>query len=238
MKTKTTILIAALSYLLIATAFAVIPGCSQPERDITVEAKNQTHQANENASNAKSGVSAAIERLKAAIEAIKAAMPHVKDIGKPSLESATQNNEAAIDKLNETTIDLDAVKNSLLQANAEIDVMQTKYSEQLERYRRLESTWYVRWGRWLQAMFWIITIGWVALVVAGAWLTGGFAPASIAYGIGKFIIRFIPLANLSSLIRSAFFGGDSALKASEKIVTQNHTPEGTPLPVVVNVTTK
>lgn len=71
-----------------------------------------------------------------------------------------------------------------------------------DKYAGLEAKWYVRWGRFIERMLWIIGIAWMALGVLSV-VCGLGNPLGWAFTLSRELVRLIPAMNLFAWVRDA-----------------------------------
>jgi hypothetical protein len=62
------------------------------------------------------------------------------------------------------------------------------------RHAALEGKWYVRWGRWIEAVVFWLVVGWAVAGLASVFL--GFQPLGMLQKLSGFIVHLIPLGNV------------------------------------------
>lgn len=144
-------------------------------------------------SDAVSGVAGVVAHTESAQRHVEQAIPHTDDTGKVHLAAATDEHKEVVADAAETKQALDATAK-------EITVLEGQVVSVKANYTKLESRWYVRWGRWIERALWIIGISWLVLGAASVVLGMG-NPLSLTWRIGKEITRLVPLMNPFSWVR-------------------------------------
>lgn len=127
------------------------------------------------------------------LERATAASPAIAPEPKAHVEAAAASIESQKD-------DLKAAREALAKADANANQVNQDFADLTKRYNALTEEWYVRWGIWLERMFWTVAVGWTVLGIASVFLGLG-NPASWTFWIAKQIRLFLPGANLFSAAR-------------------------------------
>lgn len=117
-----------------------------------------------------------LARADAAAQAVE---PHVASPGRPILKQCR------------TEIALAADSND----RAEVEFAGLKAA-----HEKLEGRWYVRWGRRIEAFFWLVVFAWFGLGLASVVLGLG-NPLGATMALSKEIVRAVPFANLFAWAR-------------------------------------
>jgi len=142
---------------------------------------------------AASGVAGVVAHTESAQRHVEQAVPHTDDTGKVHLAAATDEHKEVIADAAETKQALDATVTQITAMEGQVVAVKADYT-------KLESRWYVRWGRWIERVLWIIGISWLVLGAASV-LFGLGNPLSLTWRIGKEITRLVPLMNPFSWVR-------------------------------------
>jgi hypothetical protein len=144
-------------------------------------------------SDAASGVAGVVAHTESAQRHVEQAVPHTDDTGKVHLAAATDEHKEVIADAAETKQALDATAREITALEGQVVTVKADYT-------KLESRWYVRWGRWIERVLWIIGISWLVLGAASV-VFGLGNPLSLTWRIGKEITRLVPLMNPFSWVR-------------------------------------
>jgi hypothetical protein len=142
------------------------------------------------AANSLPGANAAIYGVAAHVESaeahVQAAKPHTREPGTTRLTAASEEHGLALR-------DAQAAKLALDKAQDERDTL-------TDANALLEARWYVRWGRWIERMLWIVGITWLVAGVLSVVLGLG-NPLSWMGWIGKQLRLLLPAMNVFSWVR-------------------------------------
>jgi len=144
-------------------------------------------------SNAVSGVAGVVAHTESAQRHVEQAIPHTDDTGKVHLAAATDEHKEVVADAAETKQALDATAKEITALEGQVVAVKADYT-------KLESRWYVRWGRWIERALWIIGISWLVLGAASV-VFGLGNPLSLTWRMGKEITRLVPLMNPFSWVR-------------------------------------
>lgn len=145
------------------------------------------------ASEAATGVAGVVAHTESAQRHVEQAIPHTDDTGKVHLAAATDEHKEVVADAAETKQALDATAKEITALEGQVVAVKADYT-------KLESRWYVRWGRWIERALWIIGISWLVLGAASVFFGMG-NPLSLTWRIGKEITRLVPLMNPFSWVR-------------------------------------
>lgn len=178
--------------IMLLAAFA---GCSVLKDNVTQDARHTITYASES--------SAALnQRLVMQQSNLEKLETFIAKDGIPLLESAGENNAAAMELLND-------IKNQIKQLRADMDQIDADYKRLNDEYQHLKNKTSVKIALFIEsAVKWFVAI-WIILGVGGAALTAFMPGGSVLYIVGKELIRLLPFANPFSWIRG-LVGGDSA----------------------------
>jgi hypothetical protein len=171
-------------FVMITTILAT-PGCAGQAKPADA--------ARANVSDAVSGVAGVVAHTESAQRHVEQAIPHTDDTGKVHLAAATDEHKEVIADAAETKQALHATTTQITALEGQVVAAQADYT-------RLESRWYVRWGRRIERALWIIGVSWLVLGAASV-LFGLGNPLSLTWRIGKEITRLVPLMNPFSWVR-------------------------------------
>ena len=174
-----------LQAMIMATTILVAPGCAGHAKPADA--------ARATVSDAVSGVAGVVAHTESAHRHIEQAVPHTNDTGKVYLAAATDEHKAVMTNAAETKQALDATAGQITALEGQVVAVQADYA-------KLESRWYVRWGRWIERVLWIIGVSWLICGVASIVLGLG-NPLSLTWRMGKEITRLVPLMNVFSWVR-------------------------------------
>lgn len=144
-------------------------------------------------SDAVTGVAGVVAHTESAQRHVEQAIPHTDDTGKVHLAAATDEHKEVVADAAETKHALDATAKEITALEGQVVAVQADYT-------KLESRWYVRWGRWIERALWIIGISWLVLGAASV-VFGLGNPLSLTWRIGKEITRLLPAMNVFSWVR-------------------------------------
>lgn len=144
-------------------------------------------------SDAVSGVAGVVAHTESAQRHVEQAIPHTDDTGKVHLAAATDEHQEVVADAAETKQALDATAKEITALEGQVVAVKADYT-------KLESRWYVRWGRWIERALWIIGVSWLVCGVASIVLGLG-NPLSLTWRMGKEITRLVPLMNVFSWVR-------------------------------------
>ena len=174
-----------LQALILAATILVAPGC--------VGHAKPADAARATVSDAVTGVAGVAAHTESAQRHVEQAIPYTDGTGKVHLAAATDEHKAVMTNAAETKHALDATAKEITALEGQVVTVQANYT-------KLESRWYVRWGRWIERALWIIGISW--LVLGAASVAFGLGnPLSLTWRIGKEITRLVPLMNPFSWVR-------------------------------------
>lgn len=88
-----------------------------------------------------------------------------------------------------------------------VTALSNTIAKQRDDYKKLESKWYVTWGRRIERAFWILVFSYFALGLVAIFLPLRLPVAGLE--ISKHIIRFVPAMNWASFIRDRLIGRSS-----------------------------
>jgi hypothetical protein len=171
-------------FIAISTILAT-PGCAGHAKP--AEAARAT------VSDAVTGVAGVVAHTESAQRHVEQAIPHTDDTGKVHLAAATDEHKEVVADAAETKQALDATAKEITALEGQVVAVRANYT-------KLESRWYVRWGRWIERVLWIIGISWLICGVASIVLGLG-NPLSLTWRMGKEITRLVPLMNVFSWVR-------------------------------------
>lgn len=158
-------------------------------------------------SDAASGVAGVVAHTESAQRHVEQAVPHTDNTGKVYLAAATDEHKEVIADATETKQALDATVTQISALEGQVVAIRGDYT-------KLESRWYVRWGRWIERVLWIIGISWLVLGAASV-LFGLGNPLSLTWRIGKEITRLVPLMNPFSWLRDWILARRTAADAGK-----------------------
>ena len=124
---------------------------------------------------------------------VASAVPHANPTGKVYLTAATDEHNAVL-------TDAAKARKAMGDAQNQIGALTGEITRHQDAYQHLESRWFVRWGRWIERMLWIIGITWLVLGATSVVLGMG-NPLSLTWRIGKEITRLLPIMNIFSWVR-------------------------------------
>ena len=139
------------------------------------------------------GVAGVVAHTESAQRHVEQAIPHTDDTGKVHLAAATDEHKEVVADAAETKQALEATAKEITALEGQVVAVKADYT-------KLESRWYVRWGRWIERALWIIGIAWLVLGAASV-MFGLGNPLSLTWRIGKEITRLVPLMNPFSWVR-------------------------------------
>lgn len=139
------------------------------------------------------GVAGIVAHTESAERHVQKAIPHANPTGKVYLTAASDEHTEVLANAAHT---YDALKGAQQQVTALNDTI----ADREAAYSKLEGRWFVRWGRWIERLLWIIGITWLVLGVASVAFGLG-NPLSWTWRIGKEITRLLPAMNPFSWIR-------------------------------------
>jgi hypothetical protein len=174
-----------LQALILAATVLVAPGCAGHAKPADA--------ARATVSDAVSGVAGVVAHTESAQRHVEQAIPHTDDTGKVHLAAATDEHKEVVADAAETKQALDATAKEITALEGQVVAVKADYT-------KLESRWYVRWGRWIERALWIIGISWLICGVASIVLGLG-NPLSLTWRMGKEITRLVPLMNVFSWVR-------------------------------------
>jgi hypothetical protein len=174
-------------FIVISTILTVVPGVGCTGQFKPADAARAT------VSDAVSGVAGVVAHTESAQRHVEQAIPHADDTGKVHLAAATDEHKEVVADAAETKQALDATAKEITALEGQVMAVQADYT-------KLESRWYVRWGRWIERALWIIGISWLVLGAASVVLGMG-NPLSLTWRMGKEITRLVPLMNPFSWVR-------------------------------------
>lgn len=162
---------------------------------ISACAAYQRHAASGGAAidNAAAGVAGVVAHTESAERNVQSAKPHADPVGGAQLDSASAEHAAVLDEASKIGAELKAARESIRSLSNDVE-------EQIDRYKKLEARWFVRWGRWIERALWIIGLSWLGLGIASI-VFGLGNPLGWAFRIGKEISRALPFMNVFSWIR-------------------------------------
>ena len=161
------------------------------------------------------GVAGVVAHTESAERHVQKAMPHANPTGKVYLTAASEEHTEVLASAAHT-------QDALTATRQEVGKLNDALADQQATYQKLESRWFVRWGRWIERMLWIIGITWLLLGAASVALGMG-NPLSWTWQLGKEITRFLPVMNAFSWIRdwiAARRAGSAATPAATATVLQ------------------
>lgn len=174
-----------LQALILAATILVAPGCSGQAKPADA--------ARATVSDAVTGVAGVVAHTESAQRHVEQAIPHTDGTGKVHLAAATDEHKAVMTNAAETKQALDATAGQITALEGQVVAVQADYT-------KLESRWYVRWGRWIERALWVIGVSWLICGVASVVLGLG-NPLSLTWRMGKEITRLVPLMNVFSWVR-------------------------------------
>lgn len=181
------------------TTILATPGCAGHAKPADA--------ARANVSDAVSGVAGVVAHTESAQRHVEQAVPHTDDTGKVHLAAATDEHKEVIADAAETKQALDATVTQITALEGQVVAAQADYT-------KLESRWYVRWGRWIERVLWIIGVSWLVLGAASV-VFGLGNPLSLTWRIGKEITRLVPLMNPFSWVRDWILARRTAADAGK-----------------------
>lgn len=185
MTTQTRAVLIVIITTMLLLSFAVSAGCTGQLRPADA--------ARGKVSDAASGVAGVVAHTESAQRHVEQAIPHTDDTGKVHLAAATDEHQEILSDAAETKQALDATVTQITSLEGQLVTARQDYAQ-------LESRWFVRWGRWIEHVLWMIGIAWLLLGVASVVLGLG-NPLSLTWRIGKEITRLVPLMNPFSWVR-------------------------------------
>ena len=180
-------------FIAISTILAT-PGCAGHAKP--AEAARAT------VSDAVTGVAGVVAHTESAQRHVEQAIPHTDDTGKVHLAAATDEHKEVVADAAETKQALDATAKEITALEGQVVAVRANYT-------KLESRWYVRWGRWIERVLWIIGISWLICGVASIVLGLG-NPLSLTWRMGKEITPLVSLMNVFSWVRDWLLSGRAA----------------------------
>lgn len=144
-------------------------------------------------SQASEGVAGIVAHTESAERHVQKAIPHANPTGKVHLAAASEEHTEVLADAAQTHDALNSTRQQVAKLNDTISDGQAAYG-------KLEGRWYVRWGRWIERLLWIIGISWLVLGAASV-VFGLGNPLSWTWRIGKEITRLLPAMNPFSWIR-------------------------------------
>jgi hypothetical protein len=191
-------------------AFAFLAGCESAPKAAPI-----ARAAVAEASNGTVAIKAHTESAGRAVEAIR---PHVAD--EPAavalVDVAQAEHVEVLKSAEEVAVSLAKADDAITLGAAELAKVEGKLSS-------LEDRWFVRWGLWIERIFWIVVFGWAALGVASIVL-GAVNPIGWPFAISKEIVRLLPFANLFAWLRDGGIAIRTALSKPKPVPTPAPTP--------------
>jgi hypothetical protein len=139
------------------------------------------------------GVAGIVAHTESAERHVRRAIPHANPTGKVYLTAASDEHAEVLANVAHT---YDVLKG----AQQQVATLADSITQGQAAYSKLESRWYVRWGRRIERLLWIIGITWLVLGVASVAFGLG-NPLSWTWRIGKELTRLLPVMNPFSWIR-------------------------------------
>lgn len=139
------------------------------------------------------GLAGIVAHTESAERHVEQAKPHADATGKLHL-SAAQDEHA------EVLADAAEARAALIATQEHIGALNHQLDEARDAYGKLESRWYVTWGRRIERALWTIGLIWLALGIASV-IFGLGNPLTWTWRIGKEITRLVPAMNPFSWIR-------------------------------------
>jgi len=174
-----------LEVFIVISTILTSPGCASHAKPADA--------ARATVSDAVTGVAGVVAHTESAQRHVEQAVPHTDDTGKVHLAAATDEHKEVIADAAETRQALESTVTQISALEGQVVAIRSDYT-------KLESRWYVRWGRWIERALWIIGISWLVLGAASVFLGLG-NPLSLTWRIGKEITRLVPLMNPFSWVR-------------------------------------
>lgn len=129
-----------------------------------------------------------------AVGHVARAIPHADSVGHAELDGAQAAHSVVRTALRDQSAEL-------TELTQRINTIETQIGKLQLAYDTLQARWYVRWGVWIERLFWWILVGWAAIGIVGV-LLPLLCPGSIIATIGNQLMLLIPFANPISLIGS------------------------------------
>lgn len=174
-----------LEVFIVVSTILTAPGCAGHAKPAAA--------ARATVSDAVTGVAGVVAHTESAQRHVQQAVPHTDDTGKVHLAAATDEHKEVIADAAETKQALDATVTQITALEGQVVAVHADYT-------KLESRWYVRWGRRIERALWIIGVSWLVLGAASV-VFGLGNPLSLTWRIGKEITRLVPLMNPFSWVR-------------------------------------
>jgi hypothetical protein len=153
------------------------------------------HQAQTDSASAKAYIDAAEALTQQVLDGAKATGDR---IAIALLEGVSLNHGKATEKQGavEAKMSQTLVENGQLKAEAveAVEAEQAHARAWEDRYTKLDGKWYVRWGRWIEAVVFWLVVGWAAAGLASVFL--GFQPLGMLQKLSGFIVHLLPLGNV------------------------------------------
>ncbi|WP_428937764.1 hypothetical protein [Fontivita pretiosa] len=142
---------------------------------------------------ASDGVAGVVAHTESAERHVQRAVPHSDSTGKVYLAAASDEHKEVLLDAEQTKVAIQATQRQITSLNDQIN-------RQELGYQRLESRWYVVWGRRIDRAVWIIGVSWLILGVASVVLGMG-SPLGWGAKLGKEIVRLVPAMNVFAWLR-------------------------------------